>query len=487
MPVNPITRPVVPPTSPTPVPTAPNAAQLKRAEALLKRVGFNPGKVDGKVTPAFTAALKDFQKAWGLGVTGQLDAKTNAKLGETARRVQAHHGDGFVSIGQKSKSIQVLEQRLNKLGYSAGKADGIYSRQTAEAVKAFRKDQKDVADGPGFLATHARKVLKQEVAKLGHRPERRRLAPTRSQARIDRATAKAAARTHADGSVGIQEGAKGGAVKNVQKHLAAAGFDPKHTNGVFDERTRGALEAFQRRSGLAATGAVNGATWKALQKSFILSSKPASPAQKLGERSGAVKASEKLLKKLGFNPGRIDGLFDQRTLKAVKAYEKKKHLTTDGAISAQQLAKMKKDAKGDYRSKVLETARRYLGFHEQGSNGNPFSKFFGRPPEAWCADFVSYCYTKAGRKLNEPYTPTLLAKMKANGTFSRSNPKPGDVIMFDWHPGSGVPAEHTGLVEKVFRKNGQLWVQTIEGNSGDAVRRNTWAVGNPVVAGFGTF
>ena len=461
------------PTSPRPVvtsPVIPSTMTPAHAETLLKRVGF---------TGPFTQAVKDFQQAWGLGVTGQLDTQTSARLAQTAKRVRAHKGDEFVSIGQKSRSIGVLEHRLAKLGYATGKADGIYGRDTAAAVKAFRKDQKELTDGHQWLGKKARQVLKAEVSKLNHSPERRRLAPSKSQARLDRATTQAA-------QTGLAVGAKGGAVKNVQQHLRAAGFDPKHTTGVFDERTGAALKAFQQRSGLPVTGAVDGATWKALQKSYILASKPASPAQKLGERSGAVKASEKLLKKLGFNPGRIDGLFDQRTLQAVKAYEKKQHLTRDGAIGTNELAKMKKDAKGDYRSKVLETARRFLGFHEQGSNGNPFSRFFGRGPEAWCADFVSYCYTKAGKKLNQCYTPTLLSLLKQNGTYTRNNPKPGDIIMFDWHPGSGVSAEHTGLVEKVFRKNGRLYVQTIEGNSSDSVRRNTWAVGDSVIAGFGT-
>ncbi len=479
MPVRTVTtRPVVPPpTTPVPLP-APSAASIKHAETLLTRVGFSPGKVDGKVTPAFTQAVRDFQKAWGLGVTGTLDAKTTERLSGTAKRVAAHKDDFFVSVGQKSKSIGVLEHRLQKLGYATGKADGIYGRDTALAVKAFRKDQKELTDGHQWLGKKARQVLREEVQKLAHAPERRRLAPTKSQARLDRATAKACGR--------LQVGSKGDAVKNVQAHLKAAGFDPKHTNGTFDERTGAAVKAFQAKSKLPVTGAVDPRTWKELKKSFILSSRPADPAQKLGERSGAVKASEKLLKKLGFNPGRIDGLFDARTQKAVKAYEKKKHLTRDGAIGTNQLAKMQKDAKGDYRSKVLETARRYLGFHEKGENGNPFSKFFGRGPEAWCADFVSYCYTKAGKKLNQSYTPTLLAQLKSNGTYTRNNPRPGDIIMFDWHPGSGVSAEHTGLVEKVFRKNGRLYVQTIEGNSGDSVRRNTWAVGDSVIAGFGT-
>ena len=471
-------RPTVPsPTTPVPLPV-PSAASIKHTEALLTRVGFSPGKVDGKVTPAFTQAVKDFQKAWGLGVTGTLDARTSDRLTSTAQRVAAHKDDFFVSVGQKSKSIAVLEHRLQKLGYSTGKADGVYGRDTAEAVKAFRKDQKELTDGAQWLGKKARQVLSDEVKKLGHTPERRRLAPTKSQARLDALTQKSCGQ--------LQVGSKGAAVKNVQAHLKAAGFDPKHTSGTFDERTGAAVKAFQAKSKLPVTGAVDPRTWKALKKSFILSSKPADPAQKLGERSGAVKASEKLLKKLGFNPGRIDGLFDARTAKAVKAYEKRAHLKTDGAIGTHELAKMKKDAKGDYRTKVLETARRFLGFHERGDNGNPFSKFFGRGPEAWCADFVSYCYTKAGHKLNQSYTPTLLAQLKSNGTYTRNNPKPGDIIMFDWHPGSGVSAEHTGLVEKVFRKNGRLYVQTIEGNSSDSVRRNTWAVGDSVIAGFGT-
>lgn len=55
-----------------------------------------------------------------------------------------------------------------------------------------------------------------------------------------------------------------------------------------------------------------------------------------------MKQSEKLLQKLGFNPGKVDGLFDRRTEQAVKAYEKKHHLEQNGQIGAGQLAQMKK-------------------------------------------------------------------------------------------------------------------------------------------------
>lgn len=142
--------------------------------------------------------------------------------------------------------------------------------------------------------------------------------------------------------MGLGEGSKGPSVENVQKHLCAAGFSPKRVDGKFDERTEGALEAIQRKSGLEATGRVDGKTWKELKKSFILSKKAPMYA---GERSGKVKASEKLLKKLGLNPGKVDGFFDRNTTRAVKKLEKKHKLRADGKITNSDLAKIKKAVK----------------------------------------------------------------------------------------------------------------------------------------------
>lgn len=312
---------------------------IRRAETLLKRVGFTPGKVDGVETPALTNAVKEFQTAWGMAPTGLLDEATTAKLSATAERVKKHGRDLFVSVGQKSTDIQVLERRLARLGYTPGKADGIFGRDTAEAVKAFRADQKELEDGVGWLDRKARQALRRAVGSLSHPPERRRVAPSKAQTRVDRTTAQKAADGFGLGSTGAH-------VSNLQRHLKAAGFDPAHVGGAFDERTLGALEAFQKKSKLEPTGEVNAKTWKALQKSFILTNSKAAPAQALGERSGAVKASEKLLEQLGFNPGKIDGLFDRSTLKAVKAFERQQHSKVDGVIGTNQLAKMKALTRG---------------------------------------------------------------------------------------------------------------------------------------------
>jgi peptidoglycan hydrolase-like protein with peptidoglycan-binding domain len=182
--------------------------------------------------------------------------------------------------------------------------------------------------------------------------------PTKAQRHLDVRTAKAAMAQHANGEKGFGEGAKGPSVENVQKHLRAAGFDPQHTNGVFDERTEGALKAFQRHSGLEPSGRVDAQTWKRLKTSFILSSHAAAPAQARGEHSAEVKQSEKLLKRLGFNPGKVDGVFDARTEKAVKAYEKKHDLERNGEIGTNQLAQMKKLAAAHGGIQVTNEMRR---------------------------------------------------------------------------------------------------------------------------------
>jgi peptidoglycan hydrolase-like protein with peptidoglycan-binding domain len=255
------TSPTTTPTTPT-LPPPPSVKTVREVEALLKRAGFNPGKADGKVSPAFTSALKEFQTAWGLTANGQVDTRTLGKLRDTGKRVaaHAHQKDGYVSVGQKSGSIKTLEQRLARLGYDVGKADGIYSQQTADAVRKFKADQGELKKhaASGALSNKSRAVLKKEVAAVIHAPERARVRASKSLAALDARTTKAV-------SHGISEGAQSSVVKNLQKHLKAAGFDPQHFNGKFDERTAGAVKNFQRKAGLSVTGTVNGATWKALK------------------------------------------------------------------------------------------------------------------------------------------------------------------------------------------------------------------------------
>jgi peptidoglycan hydrolase-like protein with peptidoglycan-binding domain len=173
-------RPVVPSQPTTPVVTP---ATVREAEKLLKLAGFSPGQVDGRSSPALEAALKSFQSAWGLAATGVADAATMAKLRHTGERVRAHKGDQFVSVGQRSGDIKTIEQRLEKLGYDVGKVDGVFSRETFAAVKAFKADQPDIKNDAGAIAKHGRAVLAREAHALEHARSEEHTSELQSQSR----------------------------------------------------------------------------------------------------------------------------------------------------------------------------------------------------------------------------------------------------------------------------------------------------------------
>lgn len=55
--------------------------QVKMAQEALKEKGYDPGAIDGAMGPRTSGAIRDFQQAEGLRVTGRLDAETRSKLG----------------------------------------------------------------------------------------------------------------------------------------------------------------------------------------------------------------------------------------------------------------------------------------------------------------------------------------------------------------------------------------------------------------------
>jgi hypothetical protein len=95
-----------------------------------------------------------------------------------------------------------------------------------------------------------------------------------------------------------------------------------------------------------------------------------------------------------------------------------------------------------------------------------------RGPEPWCADFVSWVFKTAGRPLGPSgqgyaYVPYLKDWLVSTNQW-RTEPQPGDIVVFNWQgPNSGV-VDHVGIVERV-ESNG---ITTIEGNTGDPNRRN---------------
>lgn len=137
---------------------------------------------------------------------------------------------------------------------------------------------------------------------------------------------------------------------------------------------------------------------------------------------------------------------------------------------------------------MLDIARSQLG-----NGGSKYYTWFGFDHRVeWCAIFMSWCANQAGFNLVDPSStvadpnnfPRYATVCDGAYYFQRFNrlhigqhyggtyvPKPGDIIFFTWTGDTSIgPLDHTGIVESYV--NGVL--TTIEGNSGDLVRRNEW-------------
>lgn len=319
---------------------------VRALENVLTSLGFKPGTADTEFGKSTTDQLKQFQGAVGLEATGVLDAQTLKKLEGALTRRRA--SPDAVTQGSKGAQVALTEKQLARLGYRVGTADGVADRALSEAIQAFKKDQPELKNTSSTLGQRGQAALKKEAAGLAHAPLRDRFVLTAEMKRADGVLAELSKQ-------GLGEGASRPAVKQLQRRLQAAGFDPKNLNGVFDERTRGALEAFQRASKVPVTGKLDRPTWAQLKKTIINSDSPTAPAQAVHERSNEVKATEAMLKKAGFATGAVDGLYDAQTARAVRSFERKTGRTVDGKFGTGDLAALKKllqpfpEPKADYR------------------------------------------------------------------------------------------------------------------------------------------
>ena len=138
---------------------------------------------------------------------------------------------------------------------------------------------------------------------------------------------------------------------------------------------------------------------------------------------------------------------------------------------------------------ALQAARSQIGVRERtGRNdGVPAQRYSNGRREPWCANFVSWAYRKAGKPL--PGNQRSLAsvqymedQMKEVGKFHRGTPKPGDIIFFKNRGASDRGrGRHVGMVERVA--NGRVY--TIEGNSGNRVRRRSYPLNASRISGYG--
>ncbi len=284
---------------------------IKRAEKILMRAGFHPGKADGDATANTALALAQFQQAVGLDPTGELDRRTMQELAKVESRLERLSGS--LGPGQAGPHVLEAQRFLNHLGYVCP-TDGIFGPETGRATVAFERDQPELKGRTPMLTKKARAVLRREVQATAHPAYHTRARLTKRQQSANAATLRATTKPDRNGVKGLGLGATNkSAVANVQRYLRDAGFDPKRADGVYDDRTEGMVKAFQESVGLTPTGRVDRDTWIQLQEARMPATGAYTPKQDLNERSHDVLITEEHLRDDGYHPGPVDGIYTPKT------------------------------------------------------------------------------------------------------------------------------------------------------------------------------
>ena len=123
------------------------------------------------------------------------------------------------------------------------------------------------------------------------------------------------------------------------------------------------------------------------------------------------------------------------------------------------------------------------------TGGQPYWSWYGFGSRVeWCAIFVSWCANQCGY-LDAGILPKFAScgvgvkwfQNRGQWLPGSATPEPGMVIFFQWYGSDSLIADHVGIVEKV--EGGRVY--TIEGNSNDQVRRNSYPIGYGEIKGYG--
>lgn len=218
-------------------------SMISDMQVRLQAAGYLKGGVDGVYGADTTNAVKAFQKAKGIPVSGAIDEMTYSALrnvdssspsnessgGEEGS--SASRGASLYIIGDSGSEVSSIQRKLKKMGYLDGSADGIYGGDTASAVKAFQDDEGLSATGMVDGDTLAR-ITSEYAAQRGETV--------------------------------LSPGDSGKKVIRLQNKLLLHGYNPGSVDGVYGEGTAEAVRRLQAEENLARTGIADGDVWDRL-------------------------------------------------------------------------------------------------------------------------------------------------------------------------------------------------------------------------------
>jgi N-acetylmuramoyl-L-alanine amidase len=145
----------------------------------------------------------------------------------------------------------------------------------------------------------------------------------------------------------LRSGSAGDAVRDIQRRLSSLGYDTGGDKpGSYGAATERAVLGFQERRGLRADGICGLHTWTSLvEAGYRLGDRLLYVAAPM-LRGDDVEELQQDLGALGFDAGRVDGIFGPRTKDALERFQRNIAVTVDGVCGPDTIAALRRVARG---------------------------------------------------------------------------------------------------------------------------------------------
>lgn len=143
-------------------------------------------------------------------------------------------------------------------------------------------------------------------------------------------------------------GDEGSAVRDIQDRLAGLGFSALNdTPGTFGEGTRTAVVGFQTAKGLDADGIVGPDTWRSLYEAGYRLGDRLLFMRRPMMRGEDIAELQSRLNSLGFDSGKVDGIFGPDTAAAVADFQHNRGLAEDGRVGPEVITELHLVTRGE--------------------------------------------------------------------------------------------------------------------------------------------
>lgn len=309
------------------------ADTVKEVQTMLKAIGLYTGEITGSIGTKTDAAIRAFQKKYGLTVDGIPGAQTISRLTSVYLQSSTSTASG---VNLSVETVRSAQTMLKTLGFYYGDVTGNIGTKTDAAIRSFQSKYGLTVDGiPGT----------QTMAKLS----------------------ELCSGTSAQSGSSLQLGSTGSAVSALQENLSALGYYYGDVTGHYGTLTKAAVLAFQKAKGLTADGIAGTRTLSAIDYAMGLAAGSSSGTADssgssfgLGDTSATILWMQELLKEMGYYAAECTGHFGSKTQAAVKLFQADHGLTADGVVGSKTMAALQEAARSnssgtpDFASSVLD-------------------------------------------------------------------------------------------------------------------------------------